>query len=76
MGCENKYMLENSQRTGLQALAVTRRNHTAEEEPDLGELSELLHRGETYSRKTQKLQQVVKKRGTQTLLKTIQDRGS
>lgn len=31
MGCVNKYML---QRTGLQVLAVTRRNHTAEEEPD------------------------------------------
>lgn len=44
MGCVNKYMLENSQRAGLQVLAVTRRNHTAEEELDLGELSELLHR--------------------------------
>lgn len=44
--CVNKYMLENS--LGLQVLAGTRRNHTAEEEPDLGELSELLekeHRG-------------------------------
>lgn len=35
-------MLENS--LGLQVLAGTRRNHTAEEEPDLGELSELLER--------------------------------
>lgn len=39
MGCVNKNML---QRTGLWVLAVTHRNHTAEEEPDLGELSELL----------------------------------
>lgn len=44
MGCVNKNMLENSLRAGLQVLAVTRRNHTAEEEPDLGELSELLSR--------------------------------
>jgi len=48
MGCVNKYMLQNPRRTALQVLAATRRNHTAEEEPDLGELSELLqneHRG-------------------------------
>lgn len=45
MGCVNKYML---QLAGSQVLAVTCRNHTAEEEPDLGEPSELLqneHKG-------------------------------
>lgn len=48
MGCVNKYMLQIHSALGLQVLAETRRNHTAEEEPDLGELSELLqneHKG-------------------------------
>lgn len=43
MGCVNKCMQQKRERTGLQVLAGTRRNHTAEEEPELGELSELSH---------------------------------
>lgn len=48
MGCVNKYMLQIHSALACRFLAVTRRNHTAEEEPDLGELSELLqseHKG-------------------------------
>ena len=48
MGCVNKYMLRIHSTQACRVLVVTRRNHTAEEEPDLGELSELLqnqHKG-------------------------------
>lgn len=44
MRCVNKYMIQiHSARQ--QVLAVTHRNHTAEEEPDLGELLQNEHKG-------------------------------
>lgn len=56
MGCVNKYMAATH---GCQVLAGTRSNHTAEEEPDLGEPSEPLqnkHGGGVWThRLTQRL---------------------